>query len=194
MVGMNKTFKQFFYKTLIESPRNTGDFVSEYSDTPTAMIKYDDIMKDKSIKVVHTLYPDSHSVYLYEERDENDITLYFVPKNDNFIYGYATYEVTNDGGAIMTSVYNRPMYFGLAQGVYNKYIIPTYNYIMSDGNHSPDGKKFWKKIINSNLDKRVEIWDFEMNKSLMIIDDPNQIDKFYGDTFPYEKYRIKISK
>ena len=176
-----------------ESPKNTGEFESEYSDTLVAQQKYSEIRNDENIKNVFTLYRDTNPVYLYEERDGNDITLYFVPENDDFIYGYATFE-ENDGGAIMTSVYNRPMYFGLAQGVYNKYIIPKYKFIMSDGNHSPDGKKFWKKIIASNLDKNVSIWDVVNRKDVIKITNPNQVDEFYGDKTDYERYRIKISK
>ena len=65
---------------------------------------------------------------------------------------------------------------------------------MSDGNHSPDGKKFWKKIIASNLDKNVSIWDVVNRKDVIKITNPNQVDEFYGDKTDYERYRIKISK
>lgn len=96
---MINTFEQFFYKTLLESPRNTGEFVSEYSDTPIAMAKYDDIMRDDSIRVVYALYPDSHSVYLYEDFNLNKSAIIIDDVNqiDTF-YGdafmYEKYRIT----------------------------------------------------------------------------------------------------
>jgi hypothetical protein len=100
----------------------------------------------------------------------------------------------DDGGIVTTSVYNRPMYVGLAQGVYNRYLIPTYQYIMSNGEHSQKGRKFWRKIVSANLDKNVELINIETNQSVQRIKDVKELDQYYGDTPDYEKYRIKISK
>lgn len=187
-------FKEFFYKTLLETPMNSGVFDSEYSDTQIAQQKYADIMMDDNIRCVHTLYPDTYPVYLYEEREGNDIMLSFVPEHDNFIYGYATYEETSDGGAVMGSVYNRPTYVGLAQGVYNRYLIPKYLYIMSDGRHSAKGRNFWRNIVTANLDKNISVWDISTNSSVIHIENIKQLDKFYGDDVNYERFRLKISK
>lgn len=187
------SFDKFYYKTLLETPINTGEFESEYSDTPIAKAMYSDIIGNPEYKLVHTFYPDTHPVYLYEKKDDNDVAIYFVPKNDKFIYGYVSYEETNDNGAIMMGVYNMPEYHGLAQGVYNRYIIPKYSYIMSSGRHSPMGQSFWKKIINSNLDKKIEIWDMEIQKPILTINNSSQVSDFYGDEEDYARYRIKIS-
>lgn len=189
-----KSFEKFFHKTLLETPMNTGEFESEYSDTLIAMGKYTDVMNNLDKKLVFTLYPDTHPVYLYEEKDGNDVVVCFVPKNDKFIYGYVSYEETQDNGAIMSGVYNRPEYLGLAQGVYNRYLIPKYDYIMSSGRHSPMGQSFWGKIIKANFDKRVEIWDIEKGEGILKINNIDDVSNFYGNGEDYERYRIKISK
>lgn len=174
---------------------NTGEFKSEYSDIRIAQSIYDEVVDDPDNKIVDTFYPDSHPVYLYEIRDGNDIVIYFVPKNDKFIYGYASYEETPDGGAMMVGVYNMPMYHGLAQAVYNRFIIPKYRYIMSSGRHSPMGQSFWKKIVLSNLNtSKVEIWDVNTNSPIQKIKNIPELKLFYGDDVDYERYRIKISK
>ena len=96
------TFKKFFYKTLLETPMNTGAFESEYSDHAMAAGQYSEIVGNPEYVLVYVFYPDTYPVYLYELWDGNDVVIYFVPKNDNFIYGYVSYEEVNDGGAIMS--------------------------------------------------------------------------------------------
>lgn len=173
---------------------NTGEFHSEFSDTAIAQDMYEQILKDsQKYKHVHTLESE-YPIYLYEHRDGDDVMVYFVPKNDNFIYGYVTYELKTDGGIEMYSVYNRPMYPGLAQQVYNNYLIPKYSYIMSHSQHSEKGKNFWRKIVSSNLKRNVVIWDVETDSVVEKINNINELDNFYGDGIDYEKYRIKVSK
>jgi hypothetical protein len=121
--------------------------------------------------------------------------LYFVPRNDKFIYGYATYELLPDGGVEMVGVYNRPMYFGLAQYVYIKYILPKYKYIRSSGQHSESGSKFWRKLVGyfSRNGKTVDIWDSKHNKIINHILNVDELDDFYGDEALYQRYRIQIT-
>ena len=189
-----KNFKTFFHKTLLETPRNTGEFESGYSDTAIAQTQYKDIFDNPDdYKLVFKLY-ETHPVYLYENVDGNDVSCYFVPKNDDFIYGYATYELRDDGGIEMWSVYNRPMYYGLAQSVYNNYIIPKYKYILSNSHHSLNGRGFWRKLVMSNAGKRhIDIWDIHDNVSIKDIKSLKDLDDFYGNFEKFEKYRIRIS-
>ncbi len=175
----------------MESPMDTGDFDSGYSDTSQAKMIYDEILNDPSYKKVYTMFPDTHPVHLYLLEDGIDRMLYFVPTNDNFIYGYATYEMQPDGGAEMISVYNKGMYHGLAQGVYMKYILPNHPYIMSNGRHSNSGRKFWKSIAFQNLGK-ITIWDTVEERDIKTIMETSELDEYYNDNGDYERYRIRI--
>lgn len=191
-----KTFKEFFIKSLIqESPQNTGVFETPYSDTRLAMDMYDEIMTSpQDYKKVHTLF-DKHKVDLMLKQENNDMMLYFVPRNDKFIYGYATYELLPDGGVEMVGVYNRPMYFGLAQYVYREYILPTHGYIRSNGQHSISGRNFWRKLVIHFLvaGKQVGIWDMNQNKIIKSVSHVREIDDFYDDDIKYDRYRIQIN-
>jgi hypothetical protein len=172
---------------------NTGEFDSEFSDTQIAQNIYNEILKNPSkYKKVFTL-KGNHSIDLYEFADGSDIMLYFFPQHDNFIYGYVTYECKNDGGIEIYSVYNRPMYFGLAQSVYNQYLIPKYDYVMSHNQHSQKGKNFWEKIVAFNIDKNITIYDTIDQKTVKNVNDSSDLNEFYGNTPNYERYRIKIS-
>ena len=188
------TFKEYYIQTLLESPMNTGEFDSELSDTRIAQNIYSEILKTPSkYKKVFTL-KGKYAIDLYEYVDGSDIILYFVPQHDNFIYGYVTYEHKNDGGIEIYSVYNRPMYFGLAQSVYNQYLIPKYNYVMSHNQHSQKGKSFWEKIVSFNIDKNITIYDVIDRTNVKNVSSSSDLSEFYGNTPNYERYRIKISE
>lgn len=177
----------------MESPMSTGDFDSGYSDTEQAMQMYADILDNPDYNKVFTLFPDTHPIHLYLLEDGDDRMLYFVPTNDKFIYGYATYEMRSDGGIEMYSVYNRGMYHGLAKVVYQKYLIPNHPYIMSHSEHSNSGRTFWKSLVSSNLkEKKVTIWDMVDEKDIKIVSNIQDLDEYYGNNEDYERYRIRI--
>jgi len=187
-------FNRFFYKVLSESPKFTGDFESPYSDSEDARRMYDDILHNdpNSYQKVFTLF-DKNQVYLYEHREDNDIEIYFIPSNDNFIYGYTTGEILSDSGIMMTSVYNNKMYFGLAYKVYDEYLLTHYPYILSSSHHSKDGQSFWRKLVSRHLNtNKIEIWDIINNMMIQPINSVEDLIEFYGHTDTFERYRIKI--
>jgi hypothetical protein len=189
-----KPFKEFFFrKLMMESPKNTGDFDPGYSDTSEAKKIYNDVINDPNSEKVFTMFPDTYPVHLYLVREGHDRMLYFVPTNDDFIYGYATYEMRSDGGIEMYSVYNRGMYHGLAKSVYQKYLIPNHPYIMSHSEHSNSGRNFWRSLVLSNLgERKVTIWDMKTNKDIKTINNISELDDYYSDNEDYERYRIRI--
>lgn len=190
-------FKEFFIKSLLhESPKNTDDFESPYSDFPMAQDMYNQIiLNPNEYKKVFTLH-DKHKVDLMLNQDGDDMMLYFVPREGDHIHGYATYELRDDGGIEMVSVYNRPLYFGLAQSVYMNYLILNHKYVMSNGFHSKSGKSFWRKIVSFALFKNmnVYIWDDIKNIKITNIVNIQELDEFYGDDVDFERYRIRVEE
>ena len=189
-----RDFKQFYYKMLLESPKRGGEFIPMESETENARIIYNNIIENSTnYKLVYTT-KDGTPIDIWEEVDGNDYTIYFVPKNgDDFIYGYVTYELFDDGGIETTSVYNRPIYHGLAQLVYNKYLIPTYRYVMSNSIHSNDGRKFWEKLVMWNIGSRkIEIWDNINQKPIQNVRKLSELVNYYGNSDDFENLRIKI--
>lgn len=197
MTSRRQTFKEFFLKRMIqESPTNTGVFDTPYSDIGEAQEIYTIIKNDpENYEIVYSIF-NEHKVDLVLNREGDDATLYFVPRNDKFIYGYATYGYRQDGGIEMVSVYNRPLYFGLAQHVYLEYLIPHHKYVLSNGFHSKSGKSFWYKVVIFGLGKgmNVTIWDDKIGKDVHIVNSGKDLEKYYGDDMDYERYRIKIWK
>lgn len=188
-----KKFSEFYYELLKESPHNISDDDEYFSE----ILKGNDLYKEiknspdsyKKVFVMNTTPP----IELWEQQDGDDRMCYFLPTNGNdFIYGYVYYEVTADGGCITTSVYNDKKYLGLAFKVYNEYLLTKFNYVMSDGNHTPKGKNFWRNLLTFNKDKHRMIWDMSNNSKAIDIEEPKDMDEFYNDSMEYEKYRVRI--
>lgn len=186
------SFQEFFFKLLQETPHNISNSDEYYSEIISASGIYDDVVNNG--EYVHSFtISGNYPIDLLEKREENDVICYFVPTNgNNYIYGYVCYDVLADGGVVTTSVYNDKKYPGLALKVYNEYLLGKYKYVMSDGNHTPRGRNFWRQLVVVNLKKRtVTIWDKKTNTERGVLN-PNDLDEFYGDGLDYERYRIRI--
>lgn len=189
-------FKKFFITTLNESPYRTGDFENPYSDLRDAKKIYKDIQTNPyKYKLVYTLF-DKYKVFLYElDEGGGDKVIFFYPDNDDFIYGYVSFSELDDGGIETSGVYNQSMYRGLAQKVYNDYLLEKYRYILSSSRHSPDGERFWSGLISYSLvgGNNVYIYDAQTEKDIQQVNHLNDVKKFYGNEEDFERYRIKIS-
>lgn len=187
------SFREFYYKLLKETPHNISNSDEYYSELASASNIYDEIVNSGEYVKVFTINGE-YPIDLYSKKDDNDIMCYFLPTNgNNYIYGYVYYTLLNDGGVITTSVYNDKKYVGLAFKVHIKYLLTTYKYVMSDGNHTPRGRNFWRNLIIFNIKKHpIHIWDMVNNVSVLTVNHPNDVDNFYGDEIDYERYRIRI--
>ena len=188
-----KTFKEFYYELLSETPHNISDDDEYFSELLKGSDMYDEIISSDEYIHVFTLngYP---PIQLLENIDGSDVMCYFMPTNGNdYIYGYVYYTKLDNGGVITTSVYNDKKHLGLAFKVYVDYLIPKYKFVMSDGNHTDKGKSFWKKLVIFALKKyNITIFDMKTGNNVKNITHHNELQEFYGDDIDFERYRIKI--
>ena len=189
-----KNFKEFYYNLLRESPINISDWTDDdyYSNTREAMDIYSKVVNDTEYKKVFEL---TQLIHLYESEIDDEVICYFVPTNNNFIYGYVCYDKLPDGGIITTSVYNDKKMHGLAYRVYNEYLLKNFKYVMSDGRHTPKGKTFWSRMVSDNLHKNdtfCSVYDTLTNKTMVEIKNISDLNLYYGDAIDFERFRIKI--
>lgn len=129
----------------------------------------------KKLLIIHQLskkvftFNTNPELYLYEERDGNDVVCWAVPPNNKFVYAYVAHEIKPDGGVITTSVFNDRKFPTVAYRIYQDYLLGKYKYIMSDGQHTNRGESFWRKhvytSVNDYTKKSIYLGQFPQSKS-----------------------------
>lgn len=187
---------EFYHKLLSESPMQIGDGDDYYNkEMDELTMKYREIIDNPStFKKVFT-FNTNPELYLYEEKDGNDVVCWAVPPNNKFVYAYVAYEIKPDGGVITTSVFNDRKFPTVAYRIYQDYLLGKYKYIMSDGRHTNRGESFWRKHIYTSVNdytKKVYIWDNSLNQKVIEVTNPKQVEEFYSIYDNFEKFRIRI--
>lgn len=187
-----KSFKEYYIQYLMESPETTGPL--GYENKMDSEVEIINVKHSKHFNRVYD-FP-YYNVSLYEQREDGDIMVHFFDNGKNTTIGYVNYEEFDDGGCKIYSVLNRSDKIGLVFKVYTEYLLGSYNYIVSDGKHSPDAKKFWKTLItNSNNEQTVSVCSLNSLGGIDIlksIDTIDELDQFYGGP-EFEKYLFMIA-
>lgn len=180
-------YKEFYVKYFKESPENTGPL--GFENKIENELELFNITDNNQFKKVFSF--ENVDISLYEHRDENDVMIHFI-NSENKPVGYVNYENVDGGGIKISSVLNRSKIKGLAYLVYTEFLLGKYNFIISDGKHSPDAKKFWKNLIQSLIStKYIYVCDKNI-KIIQQISNIEELESYYGDKF-YEQYLFLIS-
>lgn len=186
-----KTFKEFYIKYIKESPENTGPLgIENKTDDEMGIINIVDSNHFKKVYAFKDL-----NISLFENRDGNDVMVHFVDDSSNKSIGYVNYEELPNNGIKISSVLNRSEQRGLAYRVYTDFLLGGYDFIISDGKHSPDAKKFWEKLVSSLLGiKKIYSCNIIDDKIINLnpIKDISELNNFYGGG-EYEKHLFLIS-
>lgn len=188
----NVSFYYFGEKMLKESPERVANFEPYDYEEDNPRIKYKQIVENPDR--FEKLYSIG-DISIYEERDADDVMLYFIPNNYENVVGHIFYEeieIFSKQGAFISSIYNNKLYSGLCEKVYFEYFLTKYDFIMSGESQSPRGENFWAKIAYKAIHRNNMFLYVYDGKTLSRINDDKEMKNYYGSA-SMAKFRFIIS-
>lgn len=181
---------------LKENPMRAGDFDSyDYEENNPSEI-YDMVLHNNSnYELIHQQkHNNGVTISFYQSEDSGEYDLKLIPSNIKEIVGHVTYEI-KDGGVLIGSVYNQPIFKGLIFKVFFDYFLEKFDFVMSGTVHSNKGERFWQRIVDKGLrlGYNVSVIDV-VSKETVKINNTSELMDYYGDDLKFEKYRFRIEK
>jgi hypothetical protein len=180
-------------KHLKESPKRIGSIISYDYEDDNPRLKYFQIIENPDI--FEKIFDVDENVSVYQEKDGDDVMLYFISKNFENVVGHIFFEeisLNGKNGAFIASIYNHKMFSGLCEKIYFEHILKNYDFIMSGDSQTKRGERFWEKIAIYATNKGKFLYIYDGN-SINELKDVKEMKNFYGEEFEKSKFRFIIS-
>jgi hypothetical protein len=92
---------------------------------------------------------------------------------------YFNYEIDTDDFIREKKIWQNHLNLGLFREVMFGYYLKKHKGIISDIIHSPNGEKYWKKILKQSIDRGFKVYVLKKDKEKTPINDINDIDKYF---------------
>ena len=189
-----QTFKEFYFNNLLaESPSQIPEFMRRHIDVASINIELA-AQTVKEATYIETFTTSSNidlDVYRCTSGMGSIVDEFLTQKlinNDRYILSQFIYKVINNEIS-MTGIWQNKLQTGLARYIVFNYYLTRFNAIISDYQHTPQGEKYWKQLINDALCKNYKVYIIRGNNESVY--DLNDTD-LWGSSVEYNKIRIKI--
>ena len=146
-------------------------------------------VKEKAIKVGEF---DECEVYQYDTGNFT-INVLISKNNNNFTVGFFQY-ISKNNIIEIERVWQDPTHIGLVRKFITEYLINKFDGILSSDSHTELGEKYWKKLLTYALNKHYKIFMVGPNNTKTPINNTEDIEKHYGNSPEYLKYKFLILK
>lgn len=188
---MKSRFNLFIEKLLLEMPQMIKSDVGFINSDKSNDINTQYVKRHWSSKGTEVI--GNRKVNIYEtDKDGADKSVAFIDENGYYI-GLVEFDFLEDG-IQMVYIWQKKPFKDFILNVFLEYLLPKYETILSDKSQTVLAFNFYNKlryflpnnIIFSILDKK--------NKTEILVDPNENLEKYYGEDEDFENYVFKISK
>ena len=153
---------KYCFDFIKESPYTINSYMGNYLDNK----RYNNDF-GQEIKQTYNLIDTFDNVGIYSNPEDQE-EWYFVD-GANYVIGHFLYKQYKNFIELL-GLWNRRENMGFFRLVFINYILPKFKTIISDMHQTPEGNKFWKKIINYGLINNIDVglYYFKENKFVKI--------------------------
>ena len=180
----------FDYKTYIEKQYNLTESPVLYRDFPFSNDDWitnseSSIKIEKKSKLLGIYNYGNFKFRIYEYLEDGDSFIDLMDENSPTVYmhhSYSEISIDNMNGIINHSIWNSRNMRGLARDWVFNTILKKYEFIMSDGVHTPKGKLYWSKLFDEGLEQNYKCGTIDIKtNNFTLVNSIDNLDDAYHD-------------
>jgi hypothetical protein len=183
--GMNKTSLEEIY-CFTETPIRVGKINMDILDDTGKNYNY--VLKVKQFGKLIGKYGKYEIYQFTPTNDKENLNDIFV--DGDLAYAYFNYRLTKNGFIEEKRIWQDRLNFGLFREIMFNYYLNKFKGVISDTAHSPNGERYWKKILMKAKNEGFKVYVLKNDVEKIPLDDINLIDKYFTNS----SYKFVIEK